>query len=69
WFPIDIAAECIWTGFLVTVGYYLSQYIKRLEAGLQILAFIGMLISVFGIIAILKRYGAHWGQQNKSCAS
>jgi len=62
WFPVDILAECIWTGSLVTVGYYLSQYIKRLETGLQIIAFVGMLISVFGLIAIIKHYGARWGQ-------
>ena len=62
WFPIDMVAECIWTGSLVTLGYYLSQSIQRLETGLQILSFAGMLISVFGIIAILKRYGARWGQ-------
>jgi len=35
WFPALIVAESIWTGSLVLIGYYTTEALKRVEAGVE----------------------------------
>lgn len=37
WFGAIFLAECIWTGSLVLGGYYLSESIRTLESGIQMI--------------------------------
>lgn len=38
WFGVVFAAELVWTGTLVVAGFYFTQYLTQLEAGLQVVA-------------------------------
>ncbi len=55
------AAEVVWTGTLVMIGYNFSLSAKRLEQGLQLIALSGGLIFLFLIINYLK---THYGSSN-----
>jgi membrane protein DedA with SNARE-associated domain len=55
WLPVLLLGECLWTGGLVLIGFYLGQYIKQLEQGMQIIAVIGTLIFVVIGIWLIKR--------------
>ncbi len=55
WLPIVLLGEFLWTGSLVIGGYYLGESIKRLEQGLQLVAIIGALVVIGGLIWIFKR--------------
>jgi membrane-associated protein len=55
WLPVLLTGECIWTGSLVLIGFYLGHYIKQFEQGMQILAVIGTLIFVAITIWLIKR--------------
>lgn len=35
WFPYFVVAETLWTGSLVLIGYYTTEAIKRVEAGVE----------------------------------
>jgi membrane protein DedA with SNARE-associated domain len=59
WFFAVFAAEGVWTGSLVLGGYYLSEFIKQLELGLQIIA-ITVIILFFVVLGrSIKRIGLH----------
>jgi membrane protein DedA with SNARE-associated domain len=55
WFPVIFIGECIWTGSLVFVGYYLGGYIKQLELGMQIVAIIGFIIFIGILLWLFRR--------------
>jgi membrane protein DedA with SNARE-associated domain len=55
WLPVLLFGECLWTGGLVLIGFYLGHYIKQLEQGMQIIAVIGTLIFVVTAIWLIKR--------------
>ena len=55
WMPVVMAGELLWTGGLVIVGYYLTEQIKRLERGMQILAVVGLIAFVGIVIWLIKR--------------
>ena len=52
WFGVVFAAEMIWTGSLVVGGYYFTRYLTQLEAGLQVLAIVSLVI----LIVLVGRY-------------
>ena len=54
WFPAIFLAEGIWTGSLVYIGYHLGEYVKQLEAGMQILAVVGVVVFLGFIIWLIK---------------
>ena len=35
WFPALVAAEVLWTGSLVLIGYYATEAMKRVERNLE----------------------------------
>lgn len=55
WYPPILIAECIWTGSLVLIGYYLGQYVRQFEIGMQLVAVAGVIISVATGIWLIKR--------------
>jgi len=57
WFSTIFAAECIWTGGLVLIGYYLSQFVQQLERGAQIAAIAILIIAVIFGFRYVKRHG------------
>ena len=59
WFPAVAAAECLWTGGLVIIGYNVSLSLKRLEAGLQVVAIMGIVLFALLGARYLMRYGSH----------
>ncbi len=52
WIGMFIAAEFIWTGSLVALGYYLGEFTRQLEWGLQLLAVAGTV----AVILLLTGY-------------
>lgn len=68
WFPVDIAAECLWTGFLVVAGYNLSGYLLRLNKDVQVFAGIGSFVAVFVALTLVKALGKRWGERQSSAA-
>ncbi|MDX1601201.1 MAG: VTT domain-containing protein [Anaerolineales bacterium] len=52
WFGVVFAAEMIWTGSLVVGGYYFTRYLTQLEAGLQVVAIVSLVI----LIVLVGRY-------------
>ena len=50
WFTSVFAAEMVWTGGLVFIGYHVTLSLRRLEAGLQIVAVVG--IAIFLVLAV-----------------
>jgi len=60
WLPTVAAAEIVWTGTLVLIGYHLTLSLKRLEAGLQAVAILGIVIFLAFAIHYLMRLGARF---------
>lgn len=58
WFPTVAAAEVVWTGTLVLIGYHLTLSLRRLEAGLQVVAILGLVIFLVFAIRYLMRLAA-----------
>jgi membrane protein DedA with SNARE-associated domain len=55
WFPTLIFADTVWTGLLITIGYYFIESIKRIQQGIKY----GVLFTpIFLVIAlfILSKY-------------
>jgi membrane protein DedA with SNARE-associated domain len=46
WFPWLALGETIWTGSLVLLGYHLGRYVQRLEKGIELIAIVGILLSL-----------------------
>jgi membrane protein DedA with SNARE-associated domain len=57
WFGVLFAAECIWTGSLVLVGYYFGYLIQRIETNLRWLSLGGavIFIAIVGIYLSRRR--------------
>lgn len=53
WFGVLFAAECLWTGSLVLVGYYFGYLIQRVQTNLRWISIGGALISIILIIIYL----------------
>ena len=49
WFGILLAAECMWTGGLVLIGYYFGYMVQRIEANLGWIS-LGGIVVVVGLI-------------------
>jgi membrane protein DedA with SNARE-associated domain len=58
WLTTVATAEIVWTGSLVLIGYHLTLSLKRLEAGVQIVAIVGIVIFLIFAIRYLMRFGA-----------
>lgn len=64
WFPPLMAADVLWTGLLLFVGYYTTELLKRLELGLKVVV---LTIPIFLIVMLIyagKGYIQRWEQEN-----
>jgi len=55
WFGVLFAAECLWTGTLVLIGYYFGYMIQRIETNLRWVSLGGTVL----IIALILFYIYH----------
>jgi membrane protein DedA with SNARE-associated domain len=55
WFPAIFSGEMIWTGSLVLIGFYATEAIKRVEAGVEYAALGGTVIFVLFLIFVGRR--------------
>jgi membrane-associated protein len=55
WFGILFAAECIWTGALVLIGYYFGALTQHIESNLRWMSLTGALIFAAVIIVYISR--------------
>lgn len=55
WFPVVFAAEMVWTGSLVLIGYYATQAIKQIELGLHYVAILGFVVVPILLIWLTRR--------------
>jgi membrane protein DedA with SNARE-associated domain len=62
WFPVIFAAEMVWTGSLVLIGYHLTLSISKMEAWLKAIAIAAMLLFFFMIGRYGLRFLRKWGE-------
>ena len=55
WFPAVFAAETIWTGSLVLLGYYATEAIKRVEEGVEYVILFGSAFFLVFLIWLGRR--------------
>jgi len=55
WFPFLLLAETIWTGSLVTIGYYAAISIRNLKEDFRYIALAGTVIILFLIVFWLRK--------------
>jgi membrane protein DedA with SNARE-associated domain len=55
WFPFLLLGETIWTGSLVLLGYYATEAIKKVEAGVQVAALAGSAAFVLLLLYLVRR--------------
>jgi membrane protein DedA with SNARE-associated domain len=60
WFPALIAAETLWTGSLVLIGFYTTEAIKRVQAWVQYTALSVSIIFVIILIIEGRRLIRQW---------
>lgn len=64
WFPALIAAETIWTGSLVLIGYYATEAIKRVEQGVEYAVLAASIIFVAFLIIEGRRLIKEWDKDD-----
>jgi len=55
WFPAIFGGEMIWTGFLVLIGYYTTEAIKRWRNGFEYLALFSAVAFVVIVLMVGRR--------------
>jgi membrane protein DedA with SNARE-associated domain len=55
WFPALLAAETLWTGSLVLIGYYTTEALKKVEHGVEVFVTVGSVL----FLALLFWFGRH----------
>lgn len=69
WFPALIAAETIWTGSLVLIGYYTTEAIKRVERGVEYAALTASILFVIFLIFTGRRLIKEWDKDDVEVVS
>ncbi|MCL4530399.1 MAG: VTT domain-containing protein [Chloroflexi bacterium] len=64
WFPALIAAETIWTGSLVLIGYYTTEAIKRVERGIEYAVLGASILFVIFLILVGRRLIKEWDKDD-----
>ena len=64
WFPALIAAETIWTGSLVLIGYYTTEAVKRVERGVEYAALGASILFVIFLIFTGRRLIKEWDRDD-----
>jgi membrane protein DedA with SNARE-associated domain len=60
WFPVNMAAECIWTGTLVATGVKLVAFISTLQHWLQVATIVGYVAFFFFVLFYIRTHRPHW---------
>lgn len=55
WFPAVLAAEMIWTGSLVAIGYLASTSLQQVEKGAAYLSLLALIPCVLLVMGIIRR--------------
>lgn len=55
WFPSIFGGEMIWTGFLVLIGYYTTEAVKRWRNGFEYLALFSAIAFVVIVLVVGRR--------------
>ena len=55
WFPALLAAETLWTGSLVLIGYYTTEAIKKVEYGMEVFVTVASVL----FLVLLFWFGRH----------
>jgi membrane protein DedA with SNARE-associated domain len=55
WLPAIVGGEIIWTGTLVTIGFYAAQAIQKVERGVEYLGIAGALVFIIMLIILVRR--------------
>lgn len=55
WLGVLAAGEALWTGALVVAGYYFGSAIRQMELGLQIVAGLGFMGILLGVVWLITR--------------
>ena len=63
WLPAFIAAETIWTGALVLIGFYTIEAIKRVERGVEYVVLISSILFVLVLIMLGRRLVKQWDKE------
>lgn len=64
WFPALIAAETIWTGSLVLIGYYTTEAVKRVERGIEYAVLTASILFVVFLILVGRRLIKEWDKDD-----
>ena len=64
WFPALIAAETIWTGSLVLIGYYTTEAVKRVERGIEYAILTASILFVIFLIFVGRRLIKEWDKDD-----
>jgi membrane protein DedA with SNARE-associated domain len=55
WFPYLVVAECVWTGTLVTLGFFFGGALRQLEQGVQIIGVVGAMLVLLLLIRVIAQ--------------
>lgn len=55
WLPGFLAAETVWTGGLVLIGYYATEAIARVESGMKYVIYAGGFLFVLIVFELIRR--------------
>ncbi len=62
WFWVLLVGETLWTGVLVSLGFYFGQYVNQFERGVEFIAlgagFVCVSLVLFYVSRMRKRYAA-----------
>ena len=64
WFPALVAAETLWTGSLVLIGFYTTEAIKRVELWVEYAALGVSVLFVLVVILEGRRLISQWDRDN-----
>lgn len=62
WFPTLIFADTVWTGMLITIGYYSIESVKHVQQGLKYGLLITPFFLVLAIFILSKYLKKQWNQ-------
>jgi len=69
WFPALIAAETIWTGSLVLIGFYTTEALKRVERGIEYAVLTASILFVIFLILAGRRLIKEWDKDEPEIVS
>ena len=56
---INVLGQCIWTGFLLSIGYFFGSFFLQFNGAIQIVSLIAFLTVVLFVLHGLQRYLRH----------